>query len=199
MTACSNHLNLKKMANTKNNIFMTGLSGTVGRQMTLTQKAGNTIVGKKRGSSSVPATDDQLDIRDKFKVASMYAKAAIQDPATKAIYTAIAKGGQSAYNVALADAFSAPEIKTITTAGYLGQPGDIISIRVVDFKVAHVLIVIITPDGVVIEQGNAVLPAGSIDWKYTATALNATLAGTRIVVTARDLPANETVKEALIA
>lgn len=178
---------------------MAGLSGTVGRQMTLSQKAGDTIVGKKRGSSSIPATESQLDVQDKFKIASMYAKAAIEDPATKAIYEAIARPNQSAYNVALADAFSAPEIKKINTAGYTGKPGDIITIRVVDFKVTKVLVLITTADGVMIEMGNATLPAASLDWKYTVLEANSTLSGTRIVVTAMDLPANETVKEVVIA
>lgn len=187
------------MAKTKNNIFMTGLSGTVGKQMTLSQKAGDTIVGKKRGASNIPATENQLDIQDRFKVASKYAQAAMKDPDTKAMYLAVAKKSQSAYNVALADAFSAPEIKSINIAGYHGQPGDIILIRAIDFKVAQVHVVISTADGVLVEQGNAVLPATSLDWKYTVTVANNTLAGTRISVTATDLPANETVKEALVA
>jgi hypothetical protein len=186
------------MAKTKNNIFMTGLSGTVGKQMTLSQKAGDTIVGKKRGSSNIPATENQLDVQDRFKIASKFALAAIKDPVMNAIYTAAARKSQSAYNVALADAFSAPEIKTINTSNYHGQPGDVIMIRAIDFKVVQVQVVISTADGVLVEKGNAVLPDNGIDWKYTATVLNDPPAGSRIRVTAIDLPANETVKEALI-
>lgn len=186
------------MAKTKNNIFMSGLSGTVGKQMTLSQKAGDTIVGKKRGSSNIPATDNQLDIQDRFKTASKYAQAAMKDPDTKAMYQAAAKKSQSAYNVALADAFSAPEIKRINIANYHGEPGDIITIRAIDFKVARVQVLISTAAGAMIELGNAILPANSIDWKYTVIAQNDTLAGTRIRVTAIDLPANETVKEVVV-
>jgi hypothetical protein len=188
------------MAKTKNNIFMTGLSGTVGKQLTLTQKKGDTIAGKKRGASSVPATDEQLDIQDRFKIASKYALAAIQDPATKAAYAAAAKNNQSAYNVALADAFKAPEIKSITTTAYHGEVGDAIMIRAVDdFKVAAVRVIITTAAGVLVEQGNAVLTDNGLDWKYTATAVNAAPAGSKIRVTATDLPANETVMEAVVA
>jgi hypothetical protein len=185
------------MAKTKNNIFMTGLSGTVGKQMTLTQKKGDTIVGKKRGPSSIPATDNQLDIQSRFKIASKYALAAIQDPVTKAAYAAAAKNNQSAYNMALADAFKAPEIRSINTTGYHGQPGDIIIIRAIDdFKVAAVHVTINT--GVFVEAGNAVLTDNGLDWKYTATSVNDVSAGSKIRVTATDLPANETVMEALV-
>jgi tRNA(Phe) wybutosine-synthesizing methylase Tyw3 len=188
------------MANAKNNIFMTGLSGTVGRQMTLSQKKGDTIVGKKRGASSIPATDNQLDIQDRFKIASKYALAAIQNPVIKAAYAAAAKNNQSAYNVALADAFKAPEIKSISTTAYHGLVGDIITIRAVDdFKVETVQVVITTAAGVFVEQGNAVLTDNGLDWKYTATSLNGAAAGSKIRVTAKDLPANETVMEAVVA
>jgi hypothetical protein len=188
------------MARTKNNIFMTGLSGTVGRQMTLSQRKADTIVGKKRGASSIPATDSQLDIQDRFKLASTYALAAIKDPVTKAAYAAAAKNNQSAYNVALADAFKAPEIKSINTTAYDGKVGDIITIRAVDdFKVATVQVMIITAAGVLVEQGNAVLTNNGLDWKYAATSLNDAPAGSKIHVTAKDLPANETVMEAIVA
>jgi hypothetical protein len=188
------------MAKTKNNIFMTGLSGTVGKQMTLTQKKGETIVGKKRGPSSIPATDNQLDVQSKFKIASKYALAAIQDPVKKAAYAAAAKNNQSAYNVALADAFKAPEIKSINVTAYHGQPGDIIVTRAIDdFKVAAVHVLILTAAGGLVEQGNAVLSDNGLDWKYIATTVNDVPVGSKIRVTATDLPANETVMEALAA
>ncbi|GAA3945928.1 hypothetical protein GO495_29210 [Chitinophaga oryziterrae] len=187
------------MAKTKNNIFMTGLSGTVGRQMTLTQKKGDTIVGKKRGASSIPATENQLDIQDRFKISSKYALAAISNPVTKAAYAAAAKNNQTAYNVALADAFKAPEIKSINTTAYHGQPGDTITIRAVDdFKVVTVQVIITTAAGAFVELGNAVLTENGLDWKYTATSLNNATAGSKVQVTAKDLPANETVREAIV-
>jgi len=188
------------MAKTKNNIFMTGLSGTIGKQMTLSQKAGNTIVGKKRGASPIPPTDDQLDIQDRFKIASKYALVAIKDPVTKAAYAAAAKKGQSAYNVAFADAFTPPEIKSINTANFHGLNGDIIMIRAVDyFKVTSVYVQIHDVAGVLAEEGNAVLQPNGLDWKYTVTTVFANPAGSKITVTATDLPANQTVKEVVAA
>ena len=188
------------MAKTKNNIFMMGLSGTIGKQMTLTQKKADTIVGKKRGSSSIPPTDSQLDIQDRFKLAIKYALAAIANPVTKAAYAAAIQGNQSAYNVAMADAFQAPEIKSVNTAEYHGHAGDIITIRAVDdFKHTSVRVRINTAAGAFVEFGNAVADENGLDWKYTALSENANLAGSKIIVSAYDLPANETVKEVVIA
>lgn len=188
------------MAKTKNNIFMFGHSGTIGKQMTLSQKAGDTIIGKKRGSSNIPATPDQLEIQDRFKISSLYAQAAIKVPETKAAYAAKAKNGQSAYNVAFADAFTPPEIKSINRAGYFGHAGDTIIVRAVDyFKVVAVVVKISNAAGVMMEQGNAVLQSNGYDWKYTATAEITSLVGHKITVTAIDLPANETVEVLALA
>lgn len=183
------------MAKTKDNIFMFGHSGTIGRQMTLSLKAGDTIIGKKRGSSSIPSTPEQLEIQDRFKLSSIYAQAAIRVPETKAAYAAKAKIGQSAFNVAFADAFTPPEIKSINRAGYSGHVGDTIVIRAVDyFKVVAVHVKISNVAGVVLEEGNAILQANGLDWKYTATTVINSLFGCKITATAIDLPANETVQ-----
>ena len=187
------------MANAQKNIFMAFLSGTIGRQMTLSQKAGSTIAGKKRGPSLIPATEDQLDVQSRFRIASKYALAAILDPVTKAAYAAVARKGQSAYNVALADAFTPPEIISINTAGFHGLLGDSITIRAVDyFKVVSVRVRIHDSAGVLAEDSNAVLQSNGLDWVYRTTSVIGNPIGTKITVTATDLPANETVKELVI-
>jgi hypothetical protein len=188
------------MAKTPNNMFMTGLSGTIGRQLTLTQKAGDTIAGKKRGASKIPPTSDQLVIQERFTNAIQYAQAAILDPVKKALYTASAKRNQSAFNVAVKDAFNPPEIKSITTTNYHGQPGDIIVIHVQNAtKLFNVHVSIYTQAGVLVEEGNAVLPVSERDWKYTATTQNPALLDSLVRVRATDLPGNETVKESEVA
>jgi len=179
---------------------MSGLSGTIGKQMTLSQKASDTIVGKKRGTSPIPPTNEQLDIRERFTQATKYGVSVMQDPIKKAAYAAVAKKNQSAYNVAVKDAFTPPEIKSITSGGYHGQPGDTIIVRATDFfKVESVRVGIYTNDGILLEEGLAVLLSNGLDWKYTATTVNAAPAGSRIRVIAIDVPANETVQEVLVA
>ncbi|GAA3935410.1 hypothetical protein GO495_14690 [Chitinophaga oryziterrae] len=191
------------MAKTKDNIFTEGLSGTVAGKMTLRQRAGATIVSRKSRGTTIPATDDQLVIQDRFKEATMYAKMAIKDPVTKALYAAVAKPEQSAYNVAFRDAFLEPEIKSIDTALYKGNAGEIIVIRADQFKIVKMLVVITTAGGLFVEQGYAVLRSAGgsheLGWAYTTLSNNLPVAGTKITVTVYDRPGHEAVKEVVIA
>lgn len=191
------------MAKTKDNIFTEGLSGTVAGKMTLRQRAGSTIVSRKSRGSNVPATEDQLVIQDRFKEAIMYAKMAIKDPVTKALYAAVAKPNQSAYNVAFKDAFLEPEIKSIETTQYKGNIGDTIVIRADQFKIVKMQVVITSAAGQLVEQGYAALKSAAglaeLGWAYTTISENAALAGTKITVTVYDRPGHEAVKQMVVA
>ncbi len=181
------------MAEAKDNIMTKGFSGTVARLLTFRQRAGKTVVGKLRRPSSAPATDKMLAVREKFTSSIAYAKAAIKDPAIKALYQAAAIGGQSAYNVAVADAFNAPKITGIDTTGYHGAAGDAITVKATDdFKVAAVKVSIFNAAGDLLEQGNAVMQITEVDWLYAATKANAAPAGSKITAVATDLPGNST-------
>jgi hypothetical protein len=191
------------MAKIKNNIFMSGLSGTIGRQMTLSVKTYDTIAGKKRVPTNIPATAEQLEIRERFKAATRYALGVLLDPVRKALYAAegkAAKKNQSAYNLAVKDAFSPPEIKSIFLTDYHGQPGNKISIDAFDvLTLASVHVGIYTAAEVLVEDGYAVLaPNEKTLWQYTATAQNPALQGSIIRVTAVDIPRNETAREVQI-
>lgn len=188
------------MAKSTDNILLRGASGTIADMLTLTKKrSGAIILGKKRGTSAVPASEAQLNIQRRFKRSIQYAKAAILDPIVKAAYEAFAGPDQSAYNMALRDAFKPPVVESVTTEAYKGVVGDTILIRALDdFKVAAVKISIRTAAGAIVEQGNAVLQPNALDWLYTATAENAALAGTVITATAVDTPGNETPKEVVL-
>jgi hypothetical protein len=176
------------------NLILRESSGSLGKIMTITKKKSGTMqIGKYRGPSSKPPTDAQLAIRAKFQEAITYAKSVMKDPELKALYAAAAKGDQSAYNVAVKDAFKAPEITRINTELYTGQPGSTITVRAVDdFKVASVRVQIYTALGDLVEQGDAVLQVNGLDWLYTAKVANDALQGARIRGVAKDLPANET-------
>ena len=147
----------------------------------------------------MPATDKQKEVKAKFKTSIVYGKSVMKDPALKAQYAAAAKKDESAYNVAVRDAFKAPEVQSVTTDLYTGQIGSTITVRAIDdFRVASVRVKITTAAGVVVEQGDAVLQANGLDWLYTATALNDAVAGSKIRASAKDLPANETVMEVVM-
>jgi hypothetical protein len=186
------------MAKTINNIFTEGLSGTVGKKMTLSQKAGETIVGRKRGPSILPATTNQLDVQGKFKEATRYAAAVNKDPIVKAIYKAVAKPNQSAYNIAFIDGFKDPEIKAVDTSEYHGLGGETIYIKADEFYVAQMKVEIHTAAGVLIEKGDAFIPPTGVGWRYTSSAANPNANGSKVTVTALNRPGKKAVKEAIV-
>jgi hypothetical protein len=200
-----NHHNYKslkftKMGESKNNLAIEGLSGQVGNLVFRRRKSdGKVFVSVHPAAHEGTPSEAQQKVNEKFQEAVIYGKSVIADPATKALYTEKASPGQSAYNVAVADFFSAPDIKDVDLSGYTGQVGSTIKVKVVDdFKVARVQVKIANTDGSVVEVGDAVLQADSLYWIYIATQLNETLVGDKITVTAWDLPNNTTVKEEVL-
>lgn len=106
---------------------------------------------------------------------------------------------QSAYNVAFADFFHAPEINEIDSSNYTTQAGSLIRIDVMDdFKVKSVHVRIERADASLVEQGDATEDPDGIHWNYTATIANTSLAGCKIIVTARDFPGNSIVQQKTI-
>jgi formiminotetrahydrofolate cyclodeaminase len=183
------------------NLILKDSSGSLGKMVTITKKKSGTIqLGKHRGESTTKPTEKQLEIQSRFKNAIIYGKAVMNNPELKAQYEAAAKKDQSAYNVAVRDAFKAPKIQSINTALYTGEIGSKITIRAIDdFKVASVRVKITNGAGVVIEQGEAVLQANGLDWVYAVSVENNEVQESRIEVKAADLPANETVMEVRIS
>ena len=77
--------------------------------------------------------------------------------------------------------------------------GDKISIRVIDdFKVEWVRLIIKDSADNMIEEGEAVLSGNQVDWIYTATALNPNLAGTKLIISAADIPGNISTQEVIL-
>lgn len=117
----------------------------------------------------------------------------------KAVYQVKTDAFRSAYNLALADFCKAPEITKYNVAAYTGQIGDKIIIRAIDdFRVEWVKLMITDSANSMIEEGTAVLSPNGADWIYTATVLNPSLAGTKITISAADLPGNITIQEVLL-
>lgn len=180
------------MAKSEDNELVAGLRGAVGRRMVFRNVAGKTVVSRKRkiDPNYVP-TEQQVNVRERFSDAILYAKAACVDPATKAAYALAAKPGQSAFNVAMLDSYKAPQISQLRLTDYTGQVGDIILVKAVDnFKVTEVQFSILKPDGSLLERGMAVKEPNGRDWKYVCTVQNGNLPGTRVIITAKDLPGN---------
>lgn len=182
------------MAESKNNVVTHGLSGKIDL-LVFRQKNGKTVVSKAP-KEKTSLTVGQQQVNAKFQQAVIYAKAATADAALKAAYNEKTEAGQSAFNLAIADFFNAPNIQGVDVSNYTGQVGSKILINVTDdFKVTSVHVQINNSDGSLVEEGEAVQDANGITWVFTATQANASLAGDKIVVTATDNPGNDTTAE----
>lgn len=184
------------MAKSKNNIVIAGLSGKVGKQLVFKQVNGRTIV-TKFPNYKVSKTPKQEAHHKKFAKATVYAKNALENPTLKKAYAqeAAKRPGVSAYIMAIADYLKAPVIDRIDTSAYTGaHNGEKIAIEVADAsKVMTVKVKIVAANNSAIEEGAAALSEGK--WVYTTTAINATLSGSKILVTATDRPNNVVTKE----
>ncbi len=188
------------MARSKFNVLTHGLSGLVGDLIVFRQRANKTIVcGKPRPSTKAP-TMVALAIRDRFKRAAAYATSVMDNPTLKAEYQLTAKLGQSAFNKAFSDYQKAPEIyQDIDLATYTGAIGETIEISAIDdFRVQSVHVKLVSVSDAIIEQGLAVQSPNGLDWVYTITVENSDVAGSKLVITATDLPGNKTVLEKVL-
>ncbi|SFW85352.1 hypothetical protein [Chitinophaga sancti] len=175
------------MALIKDSILLQCVEGSLGNEITIYKRNGQIIVAKKRRKSDKRPTTKQLEARYKMRVAAAYAKVILQDPELKAYYKSLAGPGQNAWNMAVKDAYHAPEIQNIQFEDTT------VVVEVKDeFRVAEVQVRIVGADGVVQERGRALAGRNGVHWYYQAGALPA---GGTVIVVAVDLPGNERVRE----
>lgn len=181
------------MANT-HSIISSKLSGMLGEELVFRQWAGKTIVAKAPCKRPGRPTRAQAVIRDRFLMASRYAKAILSnpDPALADAYRAVLKPRQNLYTRALQDFISLPVVQQLDTRDYTGQPCSLVKVRAVDdFRVTEVWVEIYTVAGSLLESGLAKQQLSGLDWTYRAQKDNSLLTGSRIKATARDVPGNE--------
>lgn len=172
------------------NIIVRGFSGVLDDIVMFRQRAGKTIVCKVPLKSTKERSEKMLAVSARFKSSIEYAKRAIKDKATKALYQAAAAPDQSAYNIACRDAFISPKVEAIDASAYHGIVGDTLTIIATDdFKVTDVSVSIHDASGALVEQGIAVVQENG-DWVYHSTQSSATIAGSKITAVAKDLPGN---------
>jgi hypothetical protein len=189
------------MAVSKKNIIIEGLSGKIGNLVFRRRKTdGKVFVAVPPSPHRTAPTGEKKRMNDKFKRAVLYGKSVIANPATKALYAQSISGGQTAFNLAVADFLNAPVIEEIDVSSYTGKAGSVIRIKATDnFKVASVLVKIADADGTQIEVGEAVMDKGDeLYWHYIAAEDNNRVVGSRVIVTASDMPRNETVQEKIV-
>lgn len=184
------------MAIVKSNIVVEGLSGKLGDQIVFRQRGGKTIVSVKAVRPEGGPSEAQQQQQRKFGQANRYAKQAMKNGPLKQAYELQTKGGQSAFNVAMADYLNSPVIDGLEGEAYTGAKDSPINITVTDdHMVAEVEVVLYSAQGDVLEQGPAELDENGVDWVYTTQMTNGQREGSKLVVRASDLPGNRTERE----
>jgi hypothetical protein len=173
------------MALVKDRALLQIMRGALRAQFTIYERNGQIIMAKKRGESKNEPTKCQQEARLKMQIASALAMEMLKDPEVKAYYQSKAGYRQNAYNMAVKDAYKAPEVQDIRF-----EECTVVVKAENEFRVAEVEIRVFDADGVQQESGRAELSRNGVDWHYKATSLPK---GGRVMVIAVDLPGNDRV------
>jgi len=154
------------------------------------RRFGDRMVIARRPEFNGEPSAGQLAVREKFRAAAAYARGALADPVTQALYQPAAKSrGVSTFAFVMGDFLNSPEVRSIDTGGYRGQVGDPIVISAMDdFEVVSVSVVLRDAADAVIEQSSAALVGGR--WAYLATQAVAGGSSVTIEATAKDHAGN---------
>ena len=181
------------MAQVQNNIFLRGLSGSVGEQFVIRRtRSGRTIVANMPTfDPEREYTDSQKKQQELFRKATIYAKSAQH----QAVYQLKAAGtAATAYNLAVADYFGKPEILDIDISRWTGQPGQKITIKAKDnFMVVRARLVIRpnSEDYDALDGGEAIQSTtDGLLWEFTTTQAITLTEGMQLDAYAYDLPGN---------
>ena len=183
------------MAKIKLNPVMEAMRGSIG-DLVFRRFGEEVVVGRKPDPSVHPPTPGQQAVRERFRLAAVYGKTVLADPATKAVYAAAAKGkGLPVFALTIADFFNEPAVDEIDLSAYSGQRGESIRIRASDdVEVTGVEANIRGTNGEVFEHGPAVRGVNDSIWTYTTTANVPAGQAVSIEVTASDRPGHKTTK-----
>ncbi len=169
-----------------NNPVTRGFSGTLGEDLIFRQVKSETRYAQ-RNTLPRTVTPKMLAVRQKFTDATMGAKGALADPATKDHYEkmAVLQEASSAYAAAVTDFLAEPKIGGIYTGAYYGEIGNNITIIPELFgKVTGVEVALYRADGSLLESGAAT--EVNYAFIYKTQVVNPQVEGTKIVLTAKD-------------
>src|SRR4051812_30252705 len=95
---------------------------------------GHMFIAKPPDRSNIPPpTQAQIDVRNRFALASAYAKGALQDPVSRQFYEALGKAkGLPTISAAASDFLKPPVVGLVDTGAYHGRTGDKITILATD-------------------------------------------------------------------
>jgi hypothetical protein len=147
-----------KMAISKNNPLTHGASGMIGGTLVFRSWNGKTFM-YNRPKKPTKESLVQKENRQKFKMASNFAKRMMQDPLKKEEYKQLAKTMNlpNAYTTAVTEYMRKPEIHSVDLEGYSGGANQEITISASKkgFEIESVEVIVISDKGEVVEQGKA--------------------------------------------
>ena len=171
------------MAKTNRNFLTFNYAGKVGKQYSLRNRGDQSIIASLPKKSRKSSSDQELtqqNVKDNFQ-------------------RAVRKGTQSAFNVAFLDAYKGPRLKDLRTDEYEGVAGNPITVEALDnFRVKSVKFTLFSPDGTKLEEGEGKQAVSSFQWVYTTQVANPSVTGTKLKITAKDIPDNMTVLEVVL-
>ncbi|UYQ95509.1 hypothetical protein MKQ68_10395 [Chitinophaga horti] len=169
------------------NAISTGARGQFGRQVVLYVRYGALIIAKAPRKRPGRGTDAQERTKANFRNGAQWSAKVRKSVILNEMYKAKRRGALNVHNLAIADFLQAPVIHDIE----LNDAGIIIT-ATDNVKVAAVKVSIYNSNGKLIETGVATQDDEK-SWCYNPERRD--LRGCRLVVTANDLPGNETVQE----
>jgi len=177
------------MKTEKNNLFY-GYTGKIG-DTGLYQRVvnGRVIIQRCPNRKKIKKFQDWPEQVQRFSTATKYASAILKNPEIKALYEKVAEGFNSATSMAVKDYLKPAVIERVVTTGYLGRVGYCIVIRIDNIvPVKSVKVTVESPQGEMIESGQAQMqPSGNL-WHYITTKPNPHHKGSLIRIVSRDLP-----------
>jgi hypothetical protein len=126
-------------------VWTYGLRGMVGKKMVFRKTMSGTVVADSPGKSSKEANEVQILQRDRFRLASFYAKRAKEDAELNAIYTdlALKRGSMHLRRLMVSDYFSMPRIlswERVTEPEQSGEHFRVIVLNIIRVKKVQVSI-----------------------------------------------------------
>jgi len=188
------------MSKVKDNLITPGLSGKLGKQIVFRHWCGATFLSKAPiKNHSLLKKEMYNKNRLRFREANAYGKKVIYDPDMKEAYQSKCNIRQNAFTRAVQDFLNAPIIHEIDLSGYSGEKSGFIRINATDdFRVKEVRIRIEDRQSDSIESGFADREGDTDWWRFDTTVENQFPEGCKVIVSAYDLPGNESVKEVAI-
>ncbi len=177
------------MTKTTVNEFTKTYSGIFGNEVVLKSRKGLSTMTIPAKVAEKEPTTVQNNVRDKFILASKYAKNVLKNPDLLAAYGPKRENERSMYHMVMTNFLKRPVVVQINSDRYHGNPGDLISVSAYDdVRVTGVTLEIIDPDNKVVEQGSCTFNPVTSNYDYHATCQGTSGGGLRLRASVFNIP-----------